>query len=52
MLGVMGDDAARLLPAMLQGMQAQRHEAGRVHHARHAEHAAFLAQLVVITLMS
>jgi hypothetical protein len=48
MRGVMGDDAARLLPAMLQRMQAQRHETGRIGHAGHAEDAAFLAELVVI----
>jgi hypothetical protein len=48
LLGVMGDDAARLLPAMLQRVQAEGHEIRRIHHADHAEDAAFLAQLVVI----
>jgi hypothetical protein len=46
--GVMGDDAAGLLPAMLQRVQAQGHETGRIGHAGHAEDAAFLAELVVI----
>jgi hypothetical protein len=46
--GIMGDDAAGLLPAMLQRVQAQRHETGRIRHAGHAEDAAFLAELVVI----
>jgi hypothetical protein len=46
--GVVGDDAAGLLPAMLQRVQAERHETRRIRHAEHAEDAAFLAELVVL----
>ena len=46
--GVIADDAARLLPAMLQGVQAEGHEIRRVGHADHAENAALLLQLVII----
>ena len=47
-LGVVGDDAARLLAAMLQRMQAEGDEVGGVLDADHAEDAAFLVQLVVV----
>src|SRR6056297_539602 len=46
--GVVGDDAAGLLPAMLERMQPERHETGRVRHAGHAEDAALLPELVVV----
>ena len=41
-------DARRFLPAMLEGVEPERDEAGRHIGVPHAEHAAFLAQLVVI----
>ena len=46
--GIMGDDAARLLPAVLQRMQAKRHEIRRIGHAGDTEDAAFLVQAVRI----
>ena len=48
MFGVVGDDAARLLAAVLQRVQAERDEIRGIGHADHAEDAAFLAQLVVV----
>ena len=45
---VVGDDAGRLLAAMLQGVQAERGQRRRVLVAEHAEDAAFLAQAVVV----
>ena len=45
---VVGDDAARLLPAMLQGVQAEGHEIRRIGHADDAEDAALLSQFVVV----
>ena len=48
MLGVVGHDPAGLLPAMLQRVQAEGHEIRRIGHADDTEHAAFLAQLVVV----
>ena len=45
---VMGDDAAGLLPAMLERVQAQRHEIRGVAGAVDAEQAAFFAQLVAV----
>ncbi|GAA5079049.1 hypothetical protein GCM10023209_30820 [Roseibacterium beibuensis] len=47
MFGVMGDDPARLLAAMLQRVQAKGHEIGGIGHADHAEDAALLAEFVV-----
>ena len=47
-LAVEGDDAGRLLAAMLQGVQAERGDGGGVGMAENAEHAAFLAQPVVV----
>ena len=47
-LAVEGDDAGRLLAAMLQGVQAERGEGGGVGVAEDAEHAAFLAQAVAV----
>jgi hypothetical protein len=47
LLGVVGDDAARLLPAVLERVEAERHEARRLGHADHAEDAALLVQRVV-----
>lgn len=46
--GIMGDDAAGLLPAVLQGMQPQCDETGGIRHSDHAEHAAFFMQAVGI----
>ena len=43
---VEGDDAGRLLPAMLQGVQAERRDRRGVGMAEYAEDAAFLAQAV------
>ena len=48
MLAVEGGDARRFLAAMLQRVQAERDEARRIVGAPDAEHAALLAQLVVI----
>ncbi len=45
---VEADDAGRLLPAMLQRVQAERGDGGGVGHVPDAEHAAFLVQLVVV----
>ena len=45
---VIADDAARLLSAMLQGMQAEGHEIRRVGNADHTEYATFFLQLVVV----
>ena len=41
-------DAGRLLPAMLERMEPERDDRGSGFRARNAEHAAFLAQLVVV----
>ena len=49
-LAVEGDDARRLLPAMLQGVQAERDDRGRVGMAENAEDAAFLAQAVRVEI--
>ena len=48
LLAVIGDDAGRLLAAMLQGMQAERGQRRGLGMAENAEHAAFLMQVVVI----
>src|SRR5690606_24517545 len=48
LVGVVGDDAPGLLPAMLQRVQPQRHEIGGLGHADHAEDAAFLVQTVTV----
>ena len=45
---VEGDDAGRLLAAMLQGMQAERGQRRGVRMAEDAEDAALLVQLVVV----
>ena len=45
-LAVEGDDARRLLPAMLQRVQPERGQRGGLRVAENAEHAAFLAQAV------
>jgi hypothetical protein len=47
LLGVVGDDAARLLPPVLERVETKRHEACRFRDADHAEDAAFLVQDVV-----
>ncbi len=49
-LAVEGDDAGRLLAAMLQGVQAERGDRGRIRMAENAEHAAFLAQPVGVQI--
>ena len=48
LLGRPGDDAAGLLPAMLQCMQAEGDEIRRVFQADDAIDAALLAQLVIV----
>ena len=48
MRAVEADDSSRLLPAVLQSVQAQRGQGRGVAVAEHAEHAAFLMQLVVV----
>ncbi len=45
-LAVIGDDAGRLLAAMLEGVQAERGDRRGVGMAENAENAAFLAQAV------
>ena len=44
------DDAGRFLAAMLQGVQAERRDGGRVRMPENAEHAAFLAQPVAVQI--
>ena len=46
LLAVIGDDAGRLLPAMLQRVQAERDQRRRVGMAEDAEDAAFLVQMI------
>ena len=46
--GVMGNDAACLLAAVLQGVQAEGHKVCRVGDAQNAENAAFFAQFIII----
>ena len=48
LLAVIGDDAGRLLAAMLQRVQAERRQRRRLGMAEDAEHAAFLVQMVVV----
>src|SRR3546814_8891195 len=49
MRAVEAGDAGGLLPAMLEGMETERHERGRrIGSARNPENAALFAQLVVI----
>ena len=48
LLAVVGDDARRLLPAMLQGVQSQGGQAGRVRVPEDAEDAALLVELIVL----
>ena len=48
LLAVIGDDARRLLAAMLQRVQAECGECGRFGMAVDAEDAAFLVQVVCI----
>jgi hypothetical protein len=47
---VEGDDAGRLLPAMLKGMQAERDNRRRVRMVEDAEDAALLAQAVFVQI--
>ena len=47
-LAVVGDDAGRFLPAVLQGVQAEGRQGGGVVVAEDAEDAAFLVELVVV----
>ena len=47
-LAVEGDDAGRFLAAMLQRVQAERRDGGGVRMAEDAEHAALLAQAVLV----
>ena len=49
---VEGDDAGRLLPAMLEGMQAERHNRRRIRMAEDAEDAALLAQPVLVQIVA
>ena len=48
LLAVIGDDAGRFLAAMLQGVQPERRQRGRVGMAENAEDAAFLVQMVIV----
>ncbi len=47
---VEGDDARRLLAAMLQGVEAEGGDRGRIGMAENAEHPAFLAQAIAIEI--
>ena len=47
-LAVEGDDACRLLAAMLQGVQAERRDRGGIRMAEDAEDAAFFAQRIAV----
>ena len=47
---VKAGDANRLLPAMLQGVQAQRHHGRSLFGADDAENAAFFPELVAINI--
>jgi hypothetical protein len=47
---VEGDDASRLLPAMLEGMQAERNNRRRIRMTEDAEDAALLAQPVFVQI--
>jgi hypothetical protein len=49
---VEGDDAGGLLPAMLERMQPERRDGGRIGVAENAENAAFLAQPVAVEIES
>ncbi len=48
LLAVIGDDAGRLLAAMLQRVQAERGQCRRLGMAPHAKHPAFFVRVVVI----
>ena len=48
LFAVISDDAGRLLPTMLQRVQAERGQRRRVGMAVHPEHAAFLVEVVRI----
>ena len=50
MAAVEGDDAGRLLPAMLQGMQAQRGVCGGIGGPVDAEQRALLPELVEVRI--
>ena len=50
LLPVVGDDAGRLLSAMLEGMETERGQGARIRVAEDAEDAALLAQAVVAVL--
>ena len=45
---VIGDDAGRFLAAMLERMQAEHRQRGRIGVPENAEHAALLVQRVVV----
>ena len=49
-VAVEGDDAGRLLAAMLKGVQAERGDGRGVRMAEDAEDAAFLAQRVAVPI--
>ena len=45
---IVADDAACLLPAVLQGVQAKGHEVGGIHDANDAKDPTFFFQFVVV----
>jgi hypothetical protein len=47
----MGDDAARLLAAMLQGVQAEGDEIRRVRGTDDAENATFFLEFIIVKRM-
>ena len=48
----MGDDPSGLLPPVLQGVQAERHEIRGIGDADDAEYPAFLAEFVIVERVS
>ena len=48
---IMGDDAARLLTAVLQRVQAEGYKVGRVGDVHHAKDATFLPQFIIVKRM-
>ncbi|CAH2399490.1 hypothetical protein MES5069_220189 [Mesorhizobium escarrei] len=44
---VIGDDARRLLAPVLQGMQAEGDDSGRILRPKYSEYAAFIMKMIV-----
>ena len=50
--GIVADDAACFLSAVLEGVEAKGHESGGISNANHAENAAFLLQFILISAVA